>query len=124
MKIFCRFVFDSHKQEGVKLLKQFDKWSYNVWYKSVNNRMPWLGQRAGILTTSGTADKHWWGTIISDNLQYKPAPWISWQMKNPGVIWYWLNEDDCSPNRKPGKTLASIFCSDLLCSFPLFFSFL
>ncbi|XP_065054894.1 uncharacterized protein LOC135683537 isoform X1 [Rhopilema esculentum] len=95
------FTFTTHKQEKVKLLKQFDVWDYNVYYKSVNNRMPWLGARKGILTTSGSADWYWWGTIISDNLEYKPAPWISSQMKNPGVIWYWVNEDDCDPDRMP-----------------------
>ena len=66
--------------------------------------MPWLGGRKGILTTSGTSDYAWWGTIISDNMEYKPAPWIYNQMREPGVIWYWINEDDCSPDRGPGKS--------------------
>ncbi len=64
--------------------------------------MPWLGKKAGILTTSGSSDSWWFGTIISDNLQYQPAPWLYTQLKNPGLIWYWLNEDDCSPDRKKG----------------------
>ena len=104
-----RFTFTSSKQEKVKLLKQFDVWDYNIYYKSVNNRMPWLGARKGILTTSGTADWYWWGTIISDNLEYKPAPWISSPMKNPGIIWYWVNEDDCDPDRMPGFKLHYTF---------------
>ena len=24
-------------------------------------------------------------------------------MRDPGVIWYWVNEDDCDEDRKPGK---------------------
>ena len=100
-----RFTSESYKQSNVKLLKQFDKWAYNVWYKSVNNRMPWRGARKGILTTSGTADRHWWGTIISDSNEYKPAPWINSEMANPGLIWYWVNEDDCSPDRMPGTSI-------------------
>ena len=86
----------------MKLLKQFDTWEYNAWSTSVNSRMPWLGQKTGILTTSESSDYSWWGTIISDNLQYNPAPWIAPAMRHPGVIWYWVNEDDCSPDRKPG----------------------
>ena len=65
--------------------------------------MPWLGQKKGILTTSGTSDNSWWGTIVSDNNEHKPAPWIDSQMTDPGVIWYWLNEDDCSLDREPGN---------------------
>jgi len=95
------FLYKSNKQTKVKLLKQFDKWTYNSWSSTVNNRMPWLGQRKGILTTSGSDDYAWWGTIVSDNVEYDPAPWISSQMKEPGVIWYWINEDDCSPDRVP-----------------------
>jgi len=95
------FFSKSNKQTKVKLLKQFDSWVYNSWWRSVNNRMPWLGQRKGILTTSGTAYSYWWGTIVSDNLEYDPAPWISSQMREPGVIWYWINEDDCSLDREP-----------------------
>eukprot|EP00794_Sanderia_malayensis_P020639 gene20639-22674_t len=95
------FVSKSALQEKVSLITQFDKWSYNVWYRSVCNRMPWLGAKKGILTTSGTSDYAWWGTIIADNKEYNPAPWISGEMSNPGVIWYWVNEDDCSADRKP-----------------------
>ena len=100
-----RFTSKSNKQVKVKLLKQFDVWKYNVYYRSVCNRMPWLGGRSGILTTSGRADRSWWGTIISDNLLYKPAPWINTPMANPGIIWYWINEDDCGPDRTTGFKL-------------------
>ena len=85
----------------MKLLKQFDKWDYNVWYKSVNKRMPWLGAKKGLLTTSGTSDYYWFGTIISETDEYAPAPWISSEMTNPAVIWYWVNEDDCDADRHP-----------------------
>lgn len=97
------FLHKDNKQEKVTLLKQFDTWRYNIWYQTVNNRMPWLGGNMGILTTSSTADSYWWGTIISNTLEYKPAPWISGQMKNPGKIWYWINEDDCDANRATSR---------------------
>ena len=105
LNLISRFLYKSNKQTKVKLLKQFDKWTYNSWSSTVNNRMPWLGQRKGILTTSGSDDYAWWGTIVSDNVEYDPAPWISSQMKEPGVIWYWINEDDCSPDRVPGNII-------------------
>ena len=81
------------------MLKQFDQYDTGI---NLNQRMPWLGQTKGILTTSGVSDSGWWGTIISDNLEYNPAPWISGKMAHPGVIWYWINEDDCSADRQPG----------------------
>ena len=86
----------------MKLIQRFDKWDYDSW-GAVNKRMPWLGERKGILTTSQSATSSWWGSIISDNLDYNPAPYIHGKMGYPGIIWYWINEDDCSPNRAPGK---------------------
>lgn len=74
--------------------------------------MPWLGQKKGILTTSSSSDYAWWGTIIADNNEYQPAPWISGSMSNPGVIWYWINEDDCDSDRKAGLFISSFFQSE------------
>jgi hypothetical protein len=64
--------------------------------------MPWLGKRIGLLTTSTNCDYYEWGTVISSKITNNPAPWINNLMVNPGVIWYWVNEDDCEPKRKQG----------------------
>ena len=60
-------------QKNVKLLKQFDTWELDVWWKSLNNRMPWLGKAEkgkGLLTAAQQEDYTWWGTIISANSEY------------------------------------------------------
>ena len=101
---------ESDKQTKVKLLKQFGEWSYNVRSQSVSNRMPWFWQRKGILTTSRAVDFHWFGTIVSANLDYNPAPWIMSKIEQPGIIWYWINEDDCSLDRNPGNIAKSMRC--------------
>ena len=67
--------------------------------------MPYLGPSKALLTTNDYSDWYGPGTIITDNPDQKPANWIYPEMYDPGVIWYWLNEDDCDKARKPG-----IFC--------------
>ena len=102
-QLISRFLSKSNKQTEVKLLKQFDTWKSDSRFFTVKSRMPWLGEKKGLLTTSEDAENSWWGTIISDNLFYNPAPWIDPQMRQPGIIWYWINEDDCGLDRKPGN---------------------
>ena len=69
----------------------------------MKNRMPWLGNGNGLLTTADSSSSSWWGTIVASNDEYRPAPWIYPIMINPGKIWYWVNEDDCDPDRMPGS---------------------
>lgn len=87
------FVSQHNRQTNVTLVKKFDDWEYD-WRDSLERRMPWLGERKGLLTTSTHADYSNWGSIISETKEYNPAPWIYYKMANPGVIWYWVNEDD------------------------------
>ena len=87
------FVSQHNRQTNVTLVNKFDDWEYD-WRDSLERRMPWLGERKGLLTTSTHADYSNWGSIISETNEYNPAPWIYYKMANPGVIWYWLNEDD------------------------------
>eukprot|EP00795_Rhopilema_esculentum_P015280 gene15280-6491_t len=90
------FVSKSNNQNKVTLLTQFDDLQ-----SSVKNRMPWLGNGNGLLTTAEYSSSYWWGTIVASNDEYRPAPWIYPIMRNPGTIWYWVNEDDCDPDRMP-----------------------
>ncbi|XP_068727258.1 uncharacterized protein [Montipora capricornis] len=94
------FVSQHNRQTNVTLVKKFDDWEYD-WRDSLERRMPWLGERKGLLTTSTHADYSNWGSIISETKEYNPAPWIYYKMANPGVIWYWVNEDDnCNYDKK------------------------
>lgn len=64
----------------------------------MSQRMPWygyVGSNTGYLTlSSGTGN--WWGTMIANNSNYSPSPWISdagtggTPSPNPGIIWYWV----------------------------------
>lgn len=85
------FVNENNQQTDVSLVKRYNVWRYN-WQDSLEKRMPWLGARSGLLTTSTHSDYSEWGTIISEKKSNNPAPWIYGVMTNPGLIWYWMNE--------------------------------
>lgn len=102
---FVSFVSQTNQQTDVTLVKRFNQWQYN-WQDSLEKRMPWLGARQSLLTTSTHSDYSDWGSIISEKKLNNPAPWIYGVMANPGVIWYWVNEDDCDQNRKAGEWTA------------------
>jgi len=60
-------------------------------------------QTNALLTTSGSLTYYPAGSIIWGDTQYNPAYWMRYGgMLNPGVIWYWVNEDDCDADRAPG----------------------
>ena len=99
------FVNENNQQTNVTLEKKFNDWRYD-WRDSLEKRMPWLGARQSLLTTSTHSDYSDWGSIISEKKSNNPAPWIYGSMPNPGVIWYWINEDDCDASRNPGTWLA------------------
>jgi len=87
-------------QDKVKLVKKFDEWK--IGKDTIHNRMPYLGQSHSLLTTNEFTNYYGTGTIITDNDKLKPAHWIYPDMYEPGVIWYWMNEDDCDTSRTPG----------------------
>ena len=70
--------------------------------------MPWFDAKGthnkALLTTSSSPTYYPSGSIIWGGTDRYPADWI-WEdgMRDPGVIWYWVNEDDCDEDRKPGK---------------------
>ena len=93
-------------RDGVKLKRKFSDWEYS-WWKSLNKRMPWVvasgSKNKALLTTSSSATYYPSGSILWEGNDRNPADWI-WDggMRDPGVIWYWVNEDDCDADRKPG----------------------
>lgn len=96
-------------QTHVNLTRKFDNWEYS-WWSSLNKRMPWFDAKGthnkALLTTSDSPTYYPSGSIIWGGPDRFPSDWI-WAggMRNPGVIWYWLNEDDCDEDRKPGITV-------------------
>ena len=96
-------------QTHVNLTRKFDNWEYS-WWNSLNKRMPWFDAKGthhmALLTTSDSPTYYPSGSIIWGGPDRFPSDWI-WAggMRNPGVIWYWLNEDDCDEDRKPGITV-------------------
>jgi len=45
-----------------------------------------------------------YGTIIADKTDGEvPAKWMYNEMASPGVIWYWVNENDCYSDYKKSE---------------------
>ncbi|PFX13518.1 Disintegrin and metalloproteinase domain-containing protein 9 [Stylophora pistillata] len=99
------FMASDSSQTHVNLTRKFDNWEYS-WWNSLNKRMPWFDAKGthnmALLTTSYSPTHYPSGSIIWGGPDRFPSDWI-WAggMRNPGVIWYWLNEDDCDEDRKP-----------------------
>lgn len=99
------FMTTNNQQTNVQLIRKFNDWQYS-WWNSLNKRMPWFDaegtHREALLTTSSSPTYYPSGSIIWGGTERHPAYWISsGGMKDPGVIWYWVNEDDCDGDRKP-----------------------
>jgi len=94
-------------QTDVVLLEKFNDWRYEVnWWENPRQRLPYLASssniKKGLLSTATYT--HNSGTIVaSDSGGYVPARWITPQKESPGVIWYWINENDCDKDYKPSK---------------------
>ncbi|KAK3726269.1 hypothetical protein QZH41_003046 [Actinostola sp. cb2023] len=100
------FMAENNKQTTVVLKANFGNWVYS-WWNSLNPRMPWYNAKEkstkALLTTSVNVDYYPSGSIIWGHSDKHPASWIAMNgTENPGVIWYWVNEDDCDTNRQPG----------------------
>lgn len=99
------FMASDNTQTKVNLTRKFDDWKFS-WWNSLSKRMPWFDAKGtenkALLTTSSSTTYYPSGSIIWGGLDRYPSDWISAKgMRNPGVIWYWLNEDDCDKDRKP-----------------------
>lgn len=91
------FVSNSSSNTNISLNTKFGTWNYVADNNGMAARMPWygyVGSNTGFYTlSSGTGN--WWGTLISNNVNYSPSPWISdggggTSSPNPGIIWYWV----------------------------------
>ena len=74
-------------------LVKWNTWSINTnpsgSNNALSNRMPWIDTGSQTLTTWNDTGS-WWGTLASSNGGYNPAPYISPQKQQPGIIWYWV----------------------------------
>ena len=72
-------------------------WSYNTsglekrmpWYANNGSNAPYVGN--AIFTTTNNDSGSWWGTLMTNNAAWVPAPWqqdTGWGA--PRVIWYWV----------------------------------
>lgn len=62
-----------------------------------------------LLTTAHYTFYYEWGSIVANNSDhYVPAKWITPQKESPGVIWYWINENDCDAGYKPGNIIVDV----------------
>jgi len=92
------FVNTDNTQTNVTLNTKFGNWNYVSANNGMAQRMPWIGyvgSSTGFVTLSdGTGN--WWGTLVANNSNYSPSPWISdpgtggTANPNPGIIWYWV----------------------------------
>jgi len=74
-------------------------WSYNT--SGLEKRMPWYANNAAnpgtpfvgnaIFTTTNDDGGSWWGTLMTNDAGWTPAPWQQdTGVGNPYVIWYWV----------------------------------
>ena len=104
---FLSFMATNNQQTSVNLTRKFNSWEYS-WHAALEQRMPWFDAKGthtnyALLTTSSSPTYYPAGSIIWAGTDRHPAYWIYNKMQDPGVIWYWVNEDDCDEDRKPGQ---------------------
>ena len=82
-------------RQNITRTTTFGSWNYNN--NGLEKRMPWFTTNSpglsgqAILTTSNADSGSWWGTLMTDNGAWNPAPWQeNTGNANPGVIWYWV----------------------------------
>jgi hypothetical protein len=85
------FVITNNTQTNVTRDIAWDTYIYDINNSnSVQPRMPWRGTANNAFITTDDGTGNWWGTLVSNNGSYSPAPWIDSVQPNPGKIWYWV----------------------------------
>jgi hypothetical protein len=88
------FLKGDNTQTDITLNTKFGTWTYND--TGIEQRMPWYSNCVGAITTSTSCNGNWWGSLVSTNVSFSPAPWINGScgangcMSDPGIIWYWV----------------------------------
>jgi hypothetical protein len=72
-------------------------WSYST--DGIERRMPWYANNGSnspvvgnaIFTTTHNDSGSWWGTLMTNDNRWTPAPWQNDTGNgNPKIIWYWV----------------------------------
>jgi hypothetical protein len=90
------FTSNSNANTNITLNTKFGNWNYAANNNGISQRMPWYWNSGGpAYLTLASGSGNWWGTLVSNNGSYSPAPWISdanggTNNPNPGIIWYWV----------------------------------
>ncbi len=78
---------------ATNIIKYSTGWNINTGTdnsnRTLSNRMPWIKNGTQTLTTYHNTGS-WWGTLVSGNGTYHPAPYIDDVLEQPGIIWYWV----------------------------------
>jgi hypothetical protein len=89
------FVSRTLEQTNVELVEKFSDWEYNE--GGIEQLMPAVGAASTHnhkLLSTDTGAGGWWGTILTDDEGFDPAPWMSGttapNADQPGIIWYWM----------------------------------
>tara|TARA_B110000305_G_scaffold205297_1_gene235382 strand:- start:76 stop:948 length:873 start_codon:yes stop_codon:yes gene_type:complete len=93
------FVKNNSSQTDVTVTTKFgpknngNDWTY-VNDNGISQRMPWYRNGNSTISTDNGGG-NWWGTLITKDCCWTPAPWISnagggSSNPNPGIIWYWV----------------------------------
>lgn len=83
-------------QEVATNAQQFDSWTIDTVATDANgtqalsNVVPWVSGTYGLTTWGGAGGTNWWGTLITWQSGWNPAPYINSQQTAPGIIWYFI----------------------------------
>ncbi len=84
------FVSTSNNNTNIILNSKFGTWNYCD--DGLEERMPYYSSAAaGLITTSIDPNSNWWGTLITNNGGWNPAPYMNCSGNgHPSIIWYWV----------------------------------
>jgi prepilin-type N-terminal cleavage/methylation domain-containing protein len=77
--------------ENATNIEKYDTWTIDTTLNdttSLTNVMPYINSTR-LLTTWGNVGS-WWGTIATASSGFTPAPYITPEQQNPGMIRYWV----------------------------------
>lgn len=79
-------------QTVANLTQPFDNWTLDTTpadgTSALSRTVPWISSAYGLTTWGGSGN--WYGTLATHQSSWTPAPYISSQKVNPGIIWYWV----------------------------------
>ena len=67
----------------------------------IEQRLPYyLGSNALLTTSVGRLDTNRWGTLVSKDQNYRPAPYMQAENPHPDIIWYFMREAALDVNNR------------------------